>query len=172
MKTITKNFLTVALFASMVYFTACSSDDEGDTGGFSFVDQNAQGTIDGESFTLGEASAEDSFFSEGEFSIELYNSSEDITDVCDLFGFGDQVSVFFDIPAQVGVYELSFDLSNLEDGRTVTLFNPDGANNIIASEGAVEITEITATTVSGRIDARGSESSVNGNWSATICTEE
>jgi len=172
MKTILKNTVTLLLSFSILFIVSCSKDDEAGSGGYEFKNQNAQGTIDGISFSFGEGTAEDSFFNDGELSIDLFDDSEDITDICDSFSFGDFVRVFFDVPNAVGVYELSFSLTDAENGRTVTLFNPANTLNIIATEGAVEILSITDTEVSGRLDVRGGDDdSVNGNFTVTICAE-
>lgn len=157
---LTVSILTVALISS------CGEDD-GTTAGnsFEFLNQNLQGQIDGITFTFGEGRVEAS--TGNELSFDLYDASETEA-ACDLF-FGESVSVFFFVPNEVGVYELSLDLSTF-DGQTVTLFNPDGAVNSIASQGAVEIISISETEVTGRIDARLDEnSSVNGNFTARFC---
>lgn len=143
--------------------TSCSDDDE-NSPKYEFIDQNLQGTINGASFTLGDAIVE---ISNGELSIELFSSLETESG-CDIF-FGEYSSIFFDTPNEIGIKELSFDFSSF-DGQTITLFDPDGNVNIIATEGALEIVSITETTVSGKIDARAGDGDfVNGNFTATFC---
>ncbi|MEP5613312.1 MAG: hypothetical protein ABJP45_13755 [Cyclobacteriaceae bacterium] len=167
MKNHQKNALTLLLSFSLLFLMSCSKDDESDGPSYDFVNQNAQGTIDGISFTFAAGTAEKS--NDGEdLSVDFYDITEELTDVCDFFGLGESVTVFFTIPNAVGLYELSFDLSSF-DGRTVTLFNPDTFLNIISSEGAVEILSITETQVTGRIDARADDSFVNGNFTLEIC---
>ena len=161
-----KLFCALSL-AVVVLFTSC--DDEESTPAVDFQDQNAQGTINDQTFSLGEASASPSLLQDSDLSFQLFDSSESFTDVCDFFGFGDNVSVFFSLPAEVGVYNLNIDLSNL-DGQTATLFDPAETLNIIATQGAIEILTITDTLVTGRLDVRdGSGNSVNGNFTATRC---
>lgn len=157
--------------------SSCGKDDDfgkdDDSGpSYDFKDQNLQGTIDGFPFTYGEGTVElNTRDGEDVLFFDLYNSSEEITDICDFFGFGNEVSVFFTIPAEVGLYELSLDLSSFS-GQTVTLFNPDGAVNSIASTGAVEILTITETEVTGRMDATlDGNNTVNGNFTAVFCPE-
>ncbi|MEO1255569.1 MAG: hypothetical protein AAFY41_11915, partial [Bacteroidota bacterium] len=140
---------------------------------FDFKDQILQGQIDGFSFEYGEgtvsilASPSDG----NNLFFDLYDIKEDFTDICDFIGFGDEVSVFFRVPNEVGLYELDFDLSSF-DGQVITLFNPEGSVNNIASIGALEILTISDTLVTGRMDARlDSENTVNGNFSAVFCTE-
>lgn len=172
MKNSLYTFQLIICFCLLIFISSCGSDDKEDSGpAYEFLDQNLQGLIDGISFTYGEGTVEASSFEEGELSIDLYHSDEEITDICDFFGFGEEVSVFFSIPAEVGIYELFIDFESF-DGQTVTLFNPDGAVNNIASIGAVEILSITDTQVKGRMDATlDGESTVNGNFTANFCPE-
>ena len=172
MKSLFKSTTLLLLPSFLLFAVSCSKDDEADGPSYEFIDQNAQGTIDGISFSFQTGTAEDSFFNEEELSIDLYDESEDITDVCDFFGFGDAVRVFFSIPNTVGLYELSFSFDDAENGRTVTMFNPAKTLNIIATEGAVEILSISDTEVSGRLDIDAGEGNeVNGNFTVTICLQ-
>lgn len=160
----------IILLCLTLLISSCGKDDSGPS--FDFKNQNLQGTIDGLPYTYGEGTVElTTIDGEEELSFDLYHSSEDISEACDFFGFGDHVNVFFFIPAKVGVYQLSFDLSSF-DGQTVTLYNPDGSVNNIATLGAVEILTITETQVTGRMDARmDAENSVNGNFTVEFCPE-
>ncbi|MEP1097104.1 MAG: hypothetical protein ABJG78_18465 [Cyclobacteriaceae bacterium] len=169
MKNHLKNAFTLLVSFSLLFLVSCSKDDAADGPGYEFIDQNAQGMIDGISFTFAVGTSE--VRNDGEdLSVDFYDVTEELTDVCGFFGFGDSVSVFFSIPNAVGVYELSFSLDNLEDGRTVTMFNPAKTLNILATEGAVEILSISDTEVTGRIDARaGDGDAINGNFTLTIC---
>ncbi len=171
MKNLLKNTFQLLFSISLLTSISCSSDED-DGPSYDFVNQNAQGTIDGISFNFGEGTAEESLIDASELSIKLYDNSEDFTDVCDFLGFGDFVSVFFSIPNAVGIYELNFNLDGSEDARTVTLFNPAETLNIIATEGAVEILSISDTEVTGRLDVRALEgNAVNGNFTVVICQE-
>lgn len=157
-----KSVLQVALLVSIIFVSACG-DDEGESGGVNFIDQNLQGSIDGVDFNLGEAKA---VISNGTISVDMFDTNEEIDDVCTAFG-GDEVRVFFSIPSEVGVTNLNLDFTS---GQTITLFNPATTLNIIAAEGAIEILTITETQVTGRIDARaGDGDQVNGNFTLTIC---
>ena len=65
---------------------------------------------------------------------------------------------------------LKFDFNDLEGSRTVTLFDDEEVMNVIATEGAVEITSVTDTHVTGRIDARADEDNfINGNFTVPLC---
>ena len=172
MKKLVNTLFAIVLFASIAFAISCSEEDLlgiPTENTWNFLSQNVQGTIEGVAFSLGEGKAEESFSNSSDLSINLYNSNEVITEVCDFFN-NESVEVFFDIPAEVGLYELFIDLSAL-DGQTVTMFNPVTSVNTVAAEGAVEITSITDTEVSGRIDARAGETSVNGNFTITYCSE-
>ncbi len=154
------SFLSIALLIS------CSSDG-GDDGNplpsYDFIDRDLQGKIDGQNWTYAAGFAEDSFFEEGNLSIEMTNETYD--NPCDEFLL-DGLKVFFDIEAQVGLKELKF----AEDGQTITLFNPATSLNIILVEGAVEILSITTSEVSGRIDGRSDEDNfINGNFTVPYC---
>src|SRR5690606_40977769 len=52
----------------------------------------------------------------------------------------------------------------------VTLFDDEEVMNVIATEGAVEITSVTDTHVTGRIDARADEDNfISGNFTVALC---
>ena len=87
--------------------SSCGDDDGTDAPSYSFLDQDLQGIIDGQPFLIGVGTASESTFNEGEYSIKIYDQDEDVSNVCDFFGFGNEVSILFDIPAIVGVYPLS-----------------------------------------------------------------
>ncbi|MEO9966057.1 MAG: hypothetical protein ABJF11_09725 [Reichenbachiella sp.] len=158
------------LFLSLIIINFSCSDDDDDGGpAYEFTNQNLQGQINGKSWSFVEGVAEVSPFDDTKLSIEL--GAEELESPCDLFALSG-LRVFFSIPHEVALTELNFSLE--EGGQTVTLFDPDGTLNIIATEGAVEILTITDTEVTGRIDAReggGGEDGVNGNFSVTYCSE-
>ena len=156
------SFLLILL--SFVLITSCG-DDEDNGPKYEFKNQSLQGQIEGETWVFSSGIAEVSFFEETDLSFEL--SSETFEDPCAEFILDGQ-KLLFDIPAVVGVYELSFS----ENGHTVTLYNPDTNLNSIAVSGAVEILTITETEVTGRIDARAdSETFANGNFTVPYCAD-
>lgn len=169
-----KNSLKILLMAAglslISLISSCKKDDESGPS-HEFINQNLQGAIDGIPFTYGEGTVE-MITRDGKehLSFDLYHANEEINEVCSFFGFGNEVSAFFSIPAEVGLYELSLNFSY--GGQTVTLFNPDGTVNNIASIGAVEILTVTETEVTGRMDATlDAENTVNGNFTAVFCPE-
>ena len=156
------SFLLILL--SFVLITSCG-DDEDNGPKYEFKNQSLQGQIEGEAWVFSSGIAEVSFFDETDLSFEL--SSETFEDPCTEFILDGQ-RLLFDVPATVGVYELSF----TENGHTVTLYNPDTNLNSIAVSGAVEILTITETEVTGRIDARtDSETFANGNFTVPFCAD-
>lgn len=100
------------------------------------------------------------------YTLPLVLPSED--EGCDIMPDGDRV--FFTLPSNTGVHLLKFDFNDLEGSRTVTLFDDEEVMNVIATEGAVEITSVTDTHVTGRIDARADEDNfINGNFTVPLC---
>lgn len=158
----------LSLFAiSLAALISSCGDDENEKPSYSFKNQTLSGKIANTSWTFGDGYAE--IYGTGDDS-ELYIDL--FVDVdgegCDILPEGDQV--FFSIPNKVGVYKLKFDLNSMENSQTVTLFEDEEFMNSIATEGAVEITAITETTISGKIDATvDAENNVNGNFTVNIC---
>lgn len=163
-----KAFNKVILGMLWLVLVSCGDDDDGPS--YEFIDQNLQGEINGQTWSFVDGNAEISVFDDTKLSIEL--GAEELADPCDVFGLSG-LTVFFSIANEVGLTELNFTFD--ENGQTVTLYDPDGSQNFIATAGAVEILTITETEVTGRIDARyeGEDgNSVNGNFSVTFCADE
>lgn len=156
-----KNLYLLCLIFLVTSLISCSDDDSDNDGpSYEFKNQELQGMIDGQAFVLGEGTVSSS---DGELSLKLLSDMETAS-ACDQFGSGDFVRVFFTIAEAEGIVELSF------EEQTVTLFNPENTLNIIITEGAVEITSISESSVSGKIDARyDDENFVNGNFTAEFC---
>ncbi len=160
----------VSLLILPLLFLASCSDDEDDTTDnctADFVSQTATGLFMGNTFTMVEGTAGENFADSTEFWITLYG--EAVTgDACDNFNFDKpDLSIIFTVPMTVGTYELSF-------GAYSVTFNdasvPNTTNADVAVCGAVEITSITATTVSGKIDADADANSyLNGNFTVERC---
>lgn len=170
MKNLLSFLLKICCLCIILLISSCGKDDSGPS--YNFLNQNLQGTIDGISFNSKGGIVSEGF-EEGDFSIRIYDSEED-GNVCDIFS-SENVSIIFSITAEVGLYELSFDLNSFS-GQTVTLLNPNGEGGIpqnnIATFGAVEILTITETELTGRMDARmDAENAVNGNFTVEFCFE-
>ncbi len=164
------NVLCTICLLGLLGLTSCNDDNDDGSTGHSFLDQNMSGMIDGISFNFKAGSA-DIEMEENTMDLDFFDVNEEndgSDDFCGFFGFGENVKVFFFIKNEVGLYnlELNTDLT----GQTVTLFNPDGAQNFISADGAVEILSISETEVKGRIDAKfDKENFVNGNFTLSVC---
>ncbi|MBT1702209.1 hypothetical protein [Chryseosolibacter indicus] len=155
------NFLTLALFFSIVIFISCSDDDESATSAYKFDNVDATGKINNVPFTYADGYAD---ISNNEIRITL-SLPQDNPGCAMFIPEGNQV--FFTIDKAIKITALKFTQT---ESHTVTLFEADKTMNYIASKGAVEITEITDTKVSGRIDARmDSKTFVNGNFTVPVC---
>ena len=144
---------------------SCSSDKEAPA--YSFTDQNLAGMIEGVDWSYGDGYAD--ITGEGETAklhVTLVLPSEG--EGCDILAEGDRV--FFSFPKYEGLHILKVDFDNIEASRTVTLFDSEETMNVVATQGAVEITSISETEVKGRIDARAYDDNfVNGNFTVPLC---
>ena len=158
------NIFTFVVIAISI-LASCKKDDENNSG-YEFKNQNLQGKIGNVAWQLNSGNAEDDG---SELDIDLWVVNE--TDPCNVL-FGDSTRIFFGIDNVVGLTELNLDLTNIFSGQTVTFFIPDGSQNLVASEGAVEILSIDTATnlVSGRMDVTFDEETfVNGNFTIDYC---
>ena len=161
-----KSFVLSFAIVASLFVASCGSDD-GVAGGssYSFKNQNLQGSIGGASFTHKDGKAD---LNSGEFSISLYDISEPV-DACDLF-FATKSLVLFSVPNELGLRVLKLDFSDLDGTQTITLYDANTSLNDVSTTGAIEILTISATEVTGRIDARvDGNNFINGNFTATIC---
>ncbi len=144
---------------------SCGGDDEKPS--HNFKNQTLSGKIANTPWAYGDGYAE--IYGTGDDSEIYIDMFKDVDgEGCGSIPEGNQV--FFYVPNKVGVYKLKFDLNNLEASQTITLFEDEGVMNSIAAEGVIEITAITETTISGRIDAKvDAENNVNGNFTVNIC---
>ena len=156
--------ITAVLLSSVLLLPSCGDDDTSDCS-----TAIATGTIDSKTFNFQAGRAVD--VSDG-VDFRLYSDDVTVTDVCSFSSsFGDDaVSIFGTLPsATVGRTEL-FLLPDLSDGYTITLFDAEEFNNIIAVEGFIEVTEVTDTTISGYLNAdSGSGDSVCGTFVLMRC---
>ncbi len=170
----TKALLTAACVAAALGLLSCDPSGGGDDDGVVFLDQTLQGEINGKAYTLVSGYAEESYFTPGEYYIELYNiATIGGADPWALgaYPFDGYLKVMTSVPAKVGRTDLIFDLKTGES-KTVTLYDPDDDSlNIIAHIGAVEITAIDteAGPLTGRMAATNDEGDeVNGNFTVPI----
>lgn len=91
-------------------------------------------------------------------------------DVADCASTSDKGYIMFSMPATVGKrpLKLSFDFTDPAT-QTVTFFTPPSNNNI-ASEGLLNLTELTETSATLGLSVKsGSDNEVNGTFTTTIC---
>lgn len=139
--------------------------------GYNFKEQNLQGMIEGQpwEFISGRANRT-TFNDQEEYAIALY--SESAENSCMFLPKEDRV--IFSIPSTgiSGVQQLKLDFSGNSDSRTITLYDVQQSNNVIASEGAVEVVSIDTTNqvIELKIDARYDDQNfINGKCKIQIC---
>lgn len=79
--------------------------------------------------------------------------------------------IIFNMPARVGKRTLKLSLSDLggPDNQTITFVTPPSSNNI-AVDGVLNITDLTSTSVTMGLLAKGGKTTdVNGTFTATFC---
>ena len=161
------NYFKNLVLLSIVLFAFSCSDDSDDPATCEFLTQNIQGEIEGAAWTFQGGSVELDT-DDNTYSVDLFGMDEDLSGgVCSIF-FGSEDRVFFsNLPAAVGEYTLSSDFTT---GMTVTLYSVVTSVNVIATQGCVAITSITAdaVTVQFDIDYDG-DNSLNGTASLDIC---
>ncbi|MCF8374553.1 MAG: hypothetical protein K9H64_23245 [Bacteroidales bacterium] len=154
------------LVMAPAFIISCGKDE--DKPAYTFLDQEMQGKIGGDDWTLVTGSADIDHWDSTLLSLDFYGV--EITDPCNYYQPAGN-KVICSVPNQVGLYELNFDLSS-DNIQTVTLYHRASELNNAAIEGAIEITLIDTTNglVQGRIDAKiDSEYFVNGNFTLIYC---
>ncbi len=153
-------FLPLLAICALVLFS-CKDD----TDSCEFSTTTLSGKIEGNDWTFQGGSATNS---NGELDVDLFGMDEDLTNgPCGIF-FGSSLTAFFSIPAEVGQYPLDFSFTS--GGQTVTLFDPSTANNIIVSDGCVEIVSITDTEAVLRFNIENDGNNfLRGEATLTIC---
>jgi hypothetical protein len=145
----------------------CDSDDP--FPGYVFKDQNLQGTIEDRLWVFQTGSAE---VAEDMLQIILYDLEITIFNAC--LPTGGVTSVVFSVPKQTGLYKLA----NLVSGSpvTVTYFSAERQLNFITADGAIEISTLTETGLTGRMDINWlvyegeyEGGDINGNFVIPIC---
>ena len=137
-------------------------DDGGDGNGggsASIASGNLTGKVGGMSWTLTAAQTDAFFSDETEFWVNHYSGAPP---ACGSFGSGN--SVILTVPNKVGSHTLSLQLNGT--------FLIDNANqdNLVATDGAIRVDEITDTRVRGGVTMTyDANNSINGEFEATIC---
>jgi hypothetical protein len=103
-------------------------------------------------------------------SIDLYG--ETVADCASSAPSGSTVPrIFWSEPAANGTKQLKFDLFDLSGSQTVTFYTPTGSNNNIITNGRLEVSNLSATSVTIGMLAKGSDSNdnINGTFTTNIC---
>ena len=135
-------------------------------GGFEIAEGNLAGTIGGQSWEFGSGSVDMGDTMSG----TLVSNAVGVKD-CSTFGSADDGPIILiNIPGEVGTHELEFNLFDLENALTMT-FVPAPGENFIATEGIIEVEEITDAEVSVGVFATMDDgmNEVSGRFVVPIC---
>ncbi|BDD03313.1 hypothetical protein [Aureibacter tunicatorum] len=169
----------VACIASLsaLMFTSCGSDEKDNVEDqlkeltqscdVDFSSEVATGEFMGESFTFVKGIAKKDSFDKDKHRFVLYGEESEHV-LCDPFLSYPTKSIIFTVPLEVGLYELS-----LENGLTFNDASVVNSVNAVGSIcGGIEITSVTDTEVSGKIDAYADEDNgFNGTFTVSICED-
>jgi len=162
-----KYVIIISGFIFLNMLISCKDDEEEII--FEFQAQNLQGEIGGSKWELVAGKAQDFSINNDLLSIEMVGVM--VMDTCQL-SLPNTSKISFEVPKQVGLYELKVDLQNPGATQTVTFFVAAENQDYIASQGAIEILEINLEIelLKGRMDARVDKKNfVNGNFDLAIC---
>ncbi|MDI1476276.1 hypothetical protein [Polyangium sp. y55x31] len=133
-------------------------------GGFSvddIEDHAPQGTVAGASWTMKSAVVTD----DGErLSVSLF--PVEVT-ACDAFASSD-TEILFSAPKKAGEYPLKLELTDLNGSQTITFVTAPG-QNVVASEGILNVESISAEKVTIGLLAEADENTINGRFTSSIC---
>lgn len=161
------NYFKNLLLLSIVLFAFSCSDDD-DSVSCEFLSQNIQGEVEGTAWAFQGGKVE--LQSDGiTYDVDMYGMDEDLSGgVCNIFlGSTDQI-FFSSLTAEIGEYALSTDFTN---GLTVTFYDADDNLNVIATEGCINITSITADMVNIQFDVKADDDNqIKGTANFDICS--
>ncbi|MDI1434746.1 hypothetical protein [Polyangium sorediatum] len=124
-------------------------------------DQAPQGTVAGASWTMKSAVVTD----DGDrFSVSLYPIE---VMACDSFAQSD-TQILFSAPKTAGEYPLKLELTDLNGSQTITFVTGPG-QNVISSEGILNVESVSADKVTIGLLAEADNNSINGRFTTTIC---
>ena len=151
----------LGLAAMMLALSGCSSDGGDGVGSSSIASGKLTGKVGGASWTFAGAKT-DGFLSDDQtFWVDVYAQG---VSGCDRAGIGSGSKLILNVPKRVGTQQLSLQLN--------ATFVVEGAEtqNLIATEGAIRVDEITATTLRGGVTMTfDAGNSVSGEFDAEIC---
>jgi hypothetical protein len=152
----------LGLGAMMLALSGCSSDSGDGGGSASIASGPLTGKVGGASWTFAGAKT-DAFLSDDQtFWVDVYAQA---VSGCNGAASGNQL--ILNVPKQVGTRQLSLQLN--------ATFVVEGAEtqNLIATQGAIRVDEITATTLRGGVTMTyDANNSVSGDFDATICASQ
>lgn len=125
------------------------------------------GQIDGTPWTMTKATVQREGADGGKLDVKLFGTA--VADCAN--SDRDAGYIIFNMPAAVGKRSLKLSLSDFgsPDNQTITFVTPPSSNNI-AVDGVLNVTELTDTSVTMGILAKGGKTTdVNGTFTATFC---
>ena len=158
-----KNLLfTCLLFTALGFCVSCGDDAE-EIAPIEFKEQDLQGFINGKDwiYKIGRV-----VFDQNRLFMNIYEESS--IDICSAFPSGNLV--LFSVPNSRGYIELK--VGDFNSSQTVALYDELANENIIATEGAIEILTIDLDNkiVTGRMDVRTLTGDfMNGNFTLDYC---
>lgn len=169
-KHFTQYLLMLTVLFSGLLVTSCS-DDGGDDGSLcekNIANQTATGKLLGADFTFAEGEVKENFADDTEYRYTLYGESI-MGDICEFLNPDKpNGSIIFSVPKSEGTYDLGLDTQLSVTFNDAT--GQSGANAYVVTCGTVEITTITATTISGKLIADyDTDNNVEGTFTATLC---
>ncbi len=121
-----------------------------------YSDQVLTGTIGGDAFTFVDG------YIDADGNVDMYDEAKDFTDV---FSFSETYPkiIFTWDPVEIGEKKLSLNLFDLVNSYTITGVSTD-LTNYIFTDGNIEITEVTATEVKGRMHITYENDKLDGTF--------
>jgi hypothetical protein len=138
-----------------------SGDDDGGGGPVQIASGPVTGKVGGTAWTLASAQTDAFLSDERSFWVEAYALGPTS---CDSFGSGNRL--ILNVPKTLGTHPLSLALN-----ATFVVEGPE-TDNLIATQGAIRVDEITSTLVRGGVTMTfDANNSVSGEFQAVVCAE-
>jgi hypothetical protein len=174
--TLMKLSLAIAVSLSMACAKKNESKSNSDDGGnanvvegiesVAYMDQPAQGLIDGQPWVINSGTAKPNFMNPDQFDFQF--SDKVTTDPCQSFQFG-QKEILTQLPNQVG--ESILGQGSPMKSATFFVIKNGVSENQISVVGKFNIQEVTAQEVIGQMFVYGDDNNiVNGTFRVALCT--
>jgi hypothetical protein len=155
-----KKLMYSMLLATSLLFSCSSSDDDNNNNNDGFATTPVSGTVYNTNFTMVGGKAT-SMTSNGVEVFDIYLTETAITcDETDNLG-----PLWITVPAAVGTYDFS-------SGAHIQFQDPNSSDFEGALDAQIEITSITATTITGKLKGSGfneGENDINGTFTVQYC---